>query len=98
MLYQTKTTFDALGSQGWVLLVQSNPVNTDTEVAIESVRIYGCLACVAWRFCGAERTSGEAAKFAREALEKERHSREKFQVAPCPNLLAVSLPSPAFIT
>ena len=38
MLYQTKTTFDALGSQGWVLPVQSNPVNMDTEGAIESVR------------------------------------------------------------
>ena len=34
-----KPSFDALGSQGWVLLVQSNPVNTDTEGTIESVRI-----------------------------------------------------------
>ena len=38
MLYQTRTTFDALGSQGWVLPVQSNPVNMDTEGTIESVR------------------------------------------------------------
>ena len=37
------------------------------------------LACVAWRFCRAGRTSGEAAK-----------------AASCSNLLAVSLPSPAF--
>ena len=35
------------------------------------------LACVAWRFCRAGRRSGVAAKFAREARENERRSREK---------------------
>ena len=48
------------------------------------------LACVAWRFCRAGRTSGEAAKFARKAARKIKTLR--------PNLLAVSLPSPTFIT
>ena len=48
------------------------------------------LACVAWRFCRAGRRSGVAAKFAREAREKNKNPRS--------NLLAVSLPSPAFIT
>ena len=53
------------------------------------------IACVAWRFCRAGRRarSGVAAKFGREARENERRSREKNK-----NLLAVSLPSPAFIT
>ena len=55
------------------------------------------LACVAWRFCRAGRRSGVAAKFAREARENERRSREKNKNFR-PNLLAVSLPSPAFIT
>ena len=50
------------------------------------------LACVAWRFCRAGRRSGVAAKFAREARENERKSCFR------PNLFAVSLPSPAFIT
>ena len=49
------------------------------------------LACVAWRFCRAGRRSGVTAKFAREARENE---RREFR----PNLLAVSLPLPAFIT
>ena len=35
------------------------------------------LACVAWRFCRSGRRSGVAAKFAREARENERRSREK---------------------
>ena len=35
------------------------------------------LACVAWRFCRAGRRSGVAAKFAREARQNERRSREK---------------------
>ena len=35
------------------------------------------VACVAWRFCWAGRRSGVAAKFAREARENERRSREK---------------------
>ena len=35
------------------------------------------LAYVAWRFCRAGRRSGVAAKFAREARENERRSREK---------------------
>ena len=48
VLYQTKTTFDALGSQGWVLPVQSNPVYTDTEGAIESVRINGVSVLTGW--------------------------------------------------
>ena len=59
------------------------------------------LACVAWQFCRAGRTSGVAAKFARQARENERRSREKSKnLSSCssPNLLAVSLPSPAFIT
>ena len=57
------------------------------------------LACVAWRFYRAGRRSGVAAKFAREARENERRSL-KFPGSSCfrPNLLAVSLPSPAFIT
>ena len=42
------------------------------------------IACVAWRFCRAGRTSGVAAKFAREARENERRSREKKKVAPAP--------------
>ena len=36
-----------------------------------------CIACVAWRFCRAGRTRGVAEKFAREARENERRSREK---------------------
>ena len=35
------------------------------------------VACVASRFCRAGRRSGVAAKFAREARENERRSREK---------------------
>ena len=35
------------------------------------------VACVAWRFCRAGRRSGVAPKFAREARENERRSREK---------------------
>ena len=35
------------------------------------------VACVAWQFCRAGRRSGAAAKFAREARENERRSREK---------------------
>ena len=44
------------------------------------------LACVAWRFCRAGRRSGVATKFAREARENERRSREKNknQVASAP--------------
>ena len=45
------------------------------------------LACVAWRFCGAGRTSGAAARKIKSFFSCSR-----------PNLLAVSLPSPAFIT
>ena len=33
------------------------------------------LACVAWRFCWAERRSGVAAKFAREARENDQSPR-----------------------
>ena len=56
------------------------------------------LVCVLWRFCRAGRTRGEAAgcKIRREAAERAAKLREK--VAPAPNLLAVSLLSPAFIT
>ena len=43
-----------------------------------------------------ERRSHE--KFAREARENERQSREKNKNCSRSNLLAVSLPSPAFIT
>ena len=44
------------------------------------------LACVAWRFCWVGRRSGVAAKFARDARENERRSREKNknQVASAP--------------
>ena len=44
------------------------------------------VACVAWRFCWAGWRSGVAAKFAREARENERRSREKNknQVASAP--------------
>ena len=35
------------------------------------------LACIAWQFCRAWRTSGEAAKFTREVRENERRSCEK---------------------
>ena len=40
------------------------------------------LACVAWRCCRAGRRSGVAAKFAREARENERRSREKNKFLP----------------
>ena len=40
------------------------------------------LACVAWRFCRAGRRSSVAAKFAREARENERRSREKKLLPP----------------
>ena len=40
------------------------------------------IACVAWRFCRAGRTSGEAAKFAREVRENDRRSREKKLLPP----------------
>ena len=40
------------------------------------------LAYVAWRFCRAGRTSGQAAKFACEARENERRSREKKLLPP----------------
>ena len=40
------------------------------------------IACVAWRFCRAGRTSGVVAKFAREARENERRSREKKLLPP----------------
>ena len=40
------------------------------------------VACVAWRFCRAGRTSGEAAKFAREVHENEQQSREKNKTPP----------------
>ena len=44
----------------------------------QDVETYGIsLACVAWRFCRAGRRSGVAGKFAREACENERRSREK---------------------
>ena len=44
-----------------------------------------CIACVAWRFCRAGRRTGVAAKFAREARENERRSREKnTQIASAP--------------
>ena len=56
------------------------------------------VACVAWRFCRAGHRSGVAGKFAREARENERRSREKNKSCFRSNLLAVSLPSPAFIT
>ena len=37
----------------------------------------GRIACVAWQFCWAGRTSGEAVKFVRETWENERRSRKK---------------------
>ena len=40
------------------------------------------VACVAWRFCRSGRRSGVAAKFAREARENERRSREKKLLPP----------------
>ena len=60
----------------------------------DNVVVKQWVACVARRFCRAGRTSGEAAKFAREELENER----RFSSCSRPNLLAVSLPSPTFIT
>ena len=45
------------------------------------------LACVAWRFCRAGRTNGEAARKIKTSFSCSR-----------PNLLAAFLPSPAFIT
>ena len=42
-----------------------------------SHKAYQYLACAAWRFCRAGRRSSVAAKFAREARENERQSREK---------------------
>ena len=45
------------------------------------------LACVAWRFCRSGRRSGEAAR-----------KIKTFSRCFRPNLLAVCLPSPAFIT
>ena len=60
------------------------------------------------RFCRAGHTSGVAAKFAREAARKNAGVRTDSKKPPAraggfsscsrPNLLAVSLPSPAFIT
>ena len=44
--------------------------------------VAGSVACVAWRFCRAGRRSGVAAKFAREARENERRSREKNKLLP----------------
>ena len=49
----------------------------DTENEICEAHLVYELACVAWRFCRVGRTSGEAAKFAREAHQNERQSREK---------------------
>ena len=40
------------------------------------------IARVAWRFCRAGRRSGVAAKFAHEASENERRSREKNKLLP----------------
>lgn len=40
------------------------------------------VACVAWRFCRAGRTSGEAAKFAPEVHENEQQSRKKNKTPP----------------
>ena len=61
------------------------------------------LACVAWRFCWAGRRSGVAAKFAREARENERRSREKnknrrvFQVASAPISSRFLCPRPTLL-
>ena len=52
--------------------------NAPTETTMSDSSNSTCvLACVAWRFCRAGRRSGVAAKFAREARENERRSREK---------------------
>ena len=51
------------------------------------------VACVAWRFCRAERRSGVATKTSRA-----KRARTSGEAARKTNLLAVSLPSPAFIT
>ena len=66
----------------------------DTENEICEAYLVYELVCVARRFCRAGR---KAAKFAREAHQNERQSREKNEKVK-PNLLAVSLLSPAFIT
>ena len=58
----------------------------------DNVVVKQWVACLARRFCRARRMSGEAAKFAREELENERH----FSSCSRPNLLAVSLPSPIY--
>ena len=50
------------------------------------------LACVAWRFCLVGRRSGVAAKFAREARDNERRSREKNKSCFRPNLQVASAP------
>ena len=57
------------------------------------VAIFG-LACVAWRFCRAGRTSGKAAKFVREARKNERRSHEKNKTA-CPDSWPFQLPPPS---
>ena len=51
------------------------------------------VACVAWRFCRAERRSGVAARFAREARENGRRSREKNKNR-LPRLVAFSTAAP----
>ena len=74
----------------------------DTENEICEAHLVNELACVAWRFCRAGRTNGEAAKFACKARKNVRQSREKnkngFSSCSRPNLLTVSLLSPALIT
>ena len=57
----------------------------------DNVVVKQWVACVAWRFYRAGRTSGEAAKFARKTRENERRFSSCSR-----NLLAVSLPT--FIT
>ena len=51
------------------------------------LRNEGTVACVAWRFCRAERRSGVAAKFAREAARKIKTA--------CPDSWPFQLPPPS---
>ena len=55
-----------------------------TSVWVQFKQKASFLACVAWRFCRAGRRSRVAAKFAREARENERRSREKNKLLPPP--------------
>ena len=51
------------------------------------------ISCVAWQFCLAERRSGVAGKFTREARENERRSREK-NINRLPGFVAFSTAAP----